>query len=101
MLAHRCVINRHFINCDNFSYTSQSKHLANLETAHIVADKPREDSATTLKDSYFELNFTVSHEPGASAQYGDDHYIRLVNLGLIAPLSWIEVAEKIRISWQC
>ena len=47
-------------------------------------DITREDSAISLKDSYFELDFNVTHRAGAHVQHADDDHIRLLNLGTIA-----------------
>ena len=47
-------------------------------------DIPREDSAISLKVSYLELDFSVTHRAGAYARYADGDHIRLVNLGPIA-----------------
>ena len=36
-----------------------------------------------MRDSYLELDFTVTHRAGAHARYADGDYIRLVNIGPI------------------
>ena len=45
---------------------------------------PRKDGATSLKDSYLELDFIISHRAGVHSRYADGDHIRLVNLGPIA-----------------
>ena len=50
-----------------------------MEKKYNFFNIPREESATPLKDSYFELDFNVTHCAGASAQYNVGDRIRLVN----------------------
>ena len=47
----------------------------------IFIDIPREDTAISLKDSYLELDFSVTHRAGAHNRYVDGDHIRLGNLG--------------------
>ena len=49
----------------------------------IFFDIPREDKAISIKDSYLELDFNVTHRAGAHAQYTDYDHIILVILGPI------------------
>ena len=58
--------------------------MVNGENNQIFIDIPREDSAISLKDSYLEIDFSVTHRTGAHDRYIDDDHIRLVNLGPIA-----------------
>ena len=58
-------------------------NLVNGENKQIFLDKPRGDSAISLKDSYRELDFCVIHKTDARARYADGDHIRLVNLGRI------------------
>ena len=41
-------------------------------------------NAISLRDSYLQLDFSVTHRAGAHARYADGDEIRLVNLGPIA-----------------
>ena len=50
----------------------------------IIIDIPGEDSAISLRDSYLELDFTVTHRTRAHARCADGDQIRLVNSGPIA-----------------
>ena len=45
---------------------------------------PREDWASSLKDSYLEVDFKVTHKAGAHVRYAGSNHIGLVNLGPIA-----------------
>ena len=46
----------------------------------IFIDIPTEDSAISLKESYLELDFNVTHRAGAHPQYAVGDHIRLVKL---------------------
>ena len=46
----------------------------------IFIDIASEDSALSLRDSFLELDFNVTHRAGAHARFVDNHHIRLVNL---------------------
>ena len=72
------------LNCEYFRYTPPSLNLVNGGKIQNFIVKPREDSAISLKVSYLELDFKVTHRAGAHARYADDDHIRLVNLGPIA-----------------
>ena len=58
--------------------------LVNGESFEIFIEILREDSAISLKDSYLELDFIVSHRAGAHARYADGDHIGLVNIGPLA-----------------
>ena len=60
--------------------------MVNGENSQISIDILKEDSAISLKDSFLELNFDVTHRVGAHALYAHRDHIRLVNLGPIALL---------------
>ena len=55
------------------------------ENNQNFVDKPKEDSALSLKDSYTELNFNVTHRAGVHAWYADGDHKWLVKLG---PIAW-------------
>ena len=69
---------------DYFCYTPLSLYLVNRESNPIFFDRPRESSATSLKDSYLGVDFNVNHRAGFHAQYADSDHKRLLNLGPIA-----------------
>ena len=56
----------------------------NGENNQIFFDIIREDSAVSLRDSYIELVFNVTHRAGAHPRYVDKDHISLVNSGPIA-----------------
>ena len=62
-------------------------HLPYGENNQILIDILREDSAFSLKDSYLELDFNVTHRAGAPARYAGNDHIRLVKLGPTALLT--------------
>ena len=49
-----------------------------------IFDKPTVYRNISLKDSYLELDFSVTQRAGAHARYEDGDFLRLVNLGPIA-----------------
>ena len=55
-----------------------------MEKIIIFFDITREYSAFSLKDSYLELDFKVTHRVCAHARYVETDHIRLVNQGPIA-----------------
>ena len=59
-------------------------NLVNGENNHPFINIPGEDRAISLKESYFELDFNVTHRAGAHNRYADGDHLRLVNLGPIA-----------------
>ena len=64
-------------------YTPPSLTLVNGANNQIFIDIPRKDSAKSLKDSYLELDFNVTHRTNAHIRYVDGNHIRLVNLSLL------------------
>ena len=62
----------------------QSLNLVYGENNQILFDIRREDSAISLKDSYLELDFNVTHRAAVHIRYVDSDHIRVVNLGPIA-----------------
>ena len=86
-LSHKNVFDRPVLKCDLIRYTPPWLNLVNGENNQIFIDIPRDDSAISLKDSYLELNFSVTHRAGAHNRYVDDDHIRLFNLRAIALFS--------------
>ena len=83
-LSQKHPVDRPIIKCDYIRYTPPSLNLVNDEKNQIFIDIPRQDSAISLKDSYLDLDFSVTHRAGAHDRYFDNDHIRLVNLGPIA-----------------
>ena len=83
-LSQKYAVDTPILECDCIRYTSPSLNLVNGESSQIFIDIPREDSATSLRDSYYELDFNVTHRAGAHAWCNDGDHIRLFNLGPIA-----------------
>ena len=83
-LSQKHIVDRPILKCDYIRYTPPSLNLVNGENNQIFIDIPREDSAISLKDSYLELDFNVTHRAGAHARYINGDHIRLVNLGPVA-----------------
>ena len=54
------------------------------ESNQFFIGLPREDNAISLRDSYLELDFNVTHRAGTHAQYAFGDHIRIVNLCPIA-----------------
>ena len=50
----------------------------------IFIEIPKENSASSLRDSYLQLDFDVTHRTGAHIRYADTDDIRLVNSGPLA-----------------
>ena len=57
------------------------------ENKEMVLMYVLKNTASYLKDSYRQLDISLTHKTAAQAQYGDGDLIRLVNLGLIAVFS--------------
>ena len=83
-LSHKYVCDRPILKCDYFIYTPPSLNLVNGEKNQIFIDIPRKGIAISLKDSYIELDFNVTHRTGAHDRYAVGDHKRLVNLGPIA-----------------
>ena len=84
---------RPILKSDYIRYTPPSLNLVNGGNDQIFIDIPR-DSAISLKDSYLELVFNVTHRAGAHARYVDGDHIRLVHLGPIALFNKYRLASS-------
>ena len=69
---------------DYSGYTPPSMNLVFRENKQVFFGIPREDSDISLRDSYIQLGFNVTHRTGSHARYADVDHIRLDNLGPIA-----------------
>ena len=83
-LSQKYAVDRPILKCDFTRYTPPSLNIVNGENNQIFVDVPREDSASSLKDSYLEIDFNVTDRAGAHGRYVDNDHIRLVHLGPIA-----------------
>ena len=86
-LSQENSVDRPILKCDYFRYTPPSLNLVNGEIIQFFIDIPTEDSASSMKDSYIELNFIVPHIAGAHARCADVDHMRLINLGPISLLN--------------
>ena len=80
-LSQKYTVVRLFLKCDFIRYTSPSLKLTNGEIHQVSIDTPREDCAISLKDSFLELDFIVTHRAAGHSRYADGDHIRLANLG--------------------
>ena len=83
-LSQKYADDRPIIKCDYVRHIKSSLNLVSADNNQIFNVVPREDSAISLKDSFIELDFNVTHTAGAHARYADGYQIILVNLGSIA-----------------
>ena len=66
--SQKYVLDRPIRKGDCFRYTPLSLNLVNGENFQSFIDIPREDSAYSLKDSFLEIDFNVTHRAGAHAR---------------------------------
>ena len=64
-LSQKFAVDRLILKSDYIRYKPPSLNLVKGENNQIFIDIPREDSAISLKDSYLELDFNVTHRAGA------------------------------------
>ena len=83
-ISQKHSFDRPILKCDFIRHTPPSLNLLNGENNQIFIDIAREKSAISLKDSYPELDFNVTHRAGTHGRYGDGDQIMLVNLGFLA-----------------
>ena len=86
-MSQKYAVDRPVVECEYIRNTPPSLYLVTGENNQVFIDIPREESATSLKDSYLELDFSVTHRARAHVGYVEIDHIRLVNLGHIAFLS--------------
>ena len=79
-LSQKYAIERHILNCDYVRYAQPSLNLVNAQNIQAFIDIPRENSDLSLKDSYLELDFIVSHLANGHSRYANGDRICLVNL---------------------
>ena len=82
-LSQKYVADRLILKCEYIKYTPSS-FVVNGKNNQFFIDMHREDSAFSLTDSYFELDFNVAHRAGPHARYADFDLKKLVNLGPVA-----------------
>ena len=76
-------VDRRILKCDSTRYLPAGTSTINTPNSQIYINKPREDSVTSLLNSYLDLNFEVIKKADNSS-YGNGNDIRLINLGPIA-----------------
>ena len=79
-LSEKYSINRDILKCDYIRYSPSEKSTINTANSQVYINIPREDSVSSLQNSYLELNFDVLHA-ATNNRYVDGNDIRLVNLG--------------------
>ena len=85
-LNEKYEINRNNLKCDFIRYSPSEISTINTATSQIYINIPREDSVTSVLNSYLDLSFDVVHATTTN-RYADGDDIRLVNLGPIALFS--------------
>ena len=85
-LSEKYFVNRDILKCDYIRYSPFEISTINTTNSKVYINTPREDSVTSLLNSYFKLNFDVIHA-ATNNRYVDGNIIRLVNLGPIALFS--------------
>ena len=66
-LSQNYAIDRPLFKWDYIGYTPLSLTLVRGEINQVFIDIPREDSASSLKDSYLDSDFNVTHRASAHA----------------------------------
>ena len=85
-LSEKFNINGAILKCDYIRYSPSEISTINTANSQIYIKISREDSVSSLLNSYLDLNFDVVHA-ASNNRYVDGNDIRLVNLGSIALLS--------------
>ena len=85
-LSEKYEVDRKIEKCDYIRYSPSEKSTINTPNSQIYINIRREDSVTSLLNSYFEINFDVLRAH-IGHRYADGADIRLVNLGPIALFS--------------
>ena len=83
-LSQKHAVDRPILKNLYIRYSPASLKLINGENNQYFNDIPREESAIPKKDSYLELDLSVTHRACAHVRCADGDHIRLVNLGLKA-----------------
>ena len=78
-LSQTHTVDRFLVKHNCIRHTPLSLNLVNGEINQNFTDKPGEDSVVSLKESYLELNVSVTHKAGAHIRYFVDDHIRSVN----------------------
>ena len=85
-LNEKYEIDRRILKCDYIRYSPSEISTINTLNSQIYINIPREDSVSSLLNSYIELKFDVL-KATTSNRYADADDIRLINLGPIALFS--------------
>ena len=85
-LSENYSINRDILKCDYIRYSTSETSTINTPNSQVYINIPREDSVTSMLNSYLELYFDVLHA-ATNNRYVDGNDIRLVSLGPYALFS--------------
>ena len=85
-LSEHYETDKRILKCDYIRYSPSEISTINTPNSQVYINIPREDSVTSLLNSYLELNFDVI-QAATNNRYTNDNDIRLVNLGPIALFS--------------
>ena len=89
-------MDKSLLKCDFVRYSPQALSLANIKTTQGFFDINRKESATSFKDSCFELEVIVLQKTGAQSVNEYDYYERTTNLGAIALCSTFKLTSSYR-----
>ena len=79
-------VDRKILKCDYIRYSPAETSTINTPNSQIYINIPREDSVTSLLNSYLDLSFEVIKKDDNSG-HANGNDIRLVNLGPVALFS--------------
>ena len=88
-------IDRRILKCDYIRYSPAETSTINTPNSQIHISIPREDSVTSLLNSYLDLIFEVIKRADNS-RYANGNDIRLVNQGPIAIFSNFKLSTSSR-----
>ena len=88
-------VDRRILKCDYIRYSPAETSTKNTPNSEIYINIPREDSVSSLINSYLDLNFEVIKKADKS-RYANGNEIRLVNLGPIALFSKFKLTTSSR-----
>ena len=86
-------VDRRILKCGYIIYSTSEASTINTPNSHIYINIPREDSVTSLLNSYLDLNFEVIQKADDS-RYANGKDTRLINLGPIALFSNFELTTS-------
>ena len=78
-LSQKHAVDRPILKCEYIRYTPPSLNLVNGENYQFFIDIPRRHSALSLKDSFLDIDFNVTHTAGVHKRYADGDHINFFN----------------------